>query len=110
MRTHRKLRRAVMKKRKRRKVPLLPLAHIRYESDHAGGLGGKLPAYAWPGGYPIFYLTKKDDVLCPDCANAQGRHDDDPVVAHDANWEDPELYCEGCSQRIESAYAEDEVK
>ena len=25
----------------------------------------------------------------------------------DVNWEDAELYCDHCSKRIESAYAED---
>ena len=30
------------------------------------------------------------------------------VTAHDANWENPDLYCDHCSSRIESAYAEDE--
>jgi hypothetical protein len=24
------------------------------------------------------------------------------------NWEDPQLFCEECNERIESAYAEDE--
>ena len=78
------------------------LAHIR-------GSDRKLPKYAWPGGYPMFYVTKRGNVLCPDCANAEGKDSDDPPVAHDANWEDPNLYCDACSQRIESAYAEDEV-
>ena len=79
--------------------PEKPLAHIR--DAH-----GKLPAYAWPGGYPIFYLTKKGNVLCPKCANKEGVRSEDPPTAHDANWEDPDLYCEGCNKRIESAYAE----
>ncbi|NCC58489.1 MAG: hypothetical protein EOM17_12790 [Synergistales bacterium] len=29
---------------------------------------GALPAYAWPGGYTIVYVTKKDEVLCAQCA------------------------------------------
>ena len=62
--------------------------------------------YSSVGSYPIFYVTKRSGVLCADCANAQGRKHDDPVVAHDANWEDPDLYCDDCSKRIESAYAE----
>lgn len=24
-------------------------------------------AYAWPGGYPIYYVTRDGGVLCPDC-------------------------------------------
>jgi hypothetical protein len=31
---------------------------------------GSLDAYAWPGGYPVYYLDKNNDVLCPKCAQA----------------------------------------
>jgi hypothetical protein len=72
---------------------------------------GKLVAYAWPGGYPMFYLVKSGDVLCPVCANKNDEeYPEDPVIAGDANWEDPELHCGNCNKRIESAYAEDEVE
>lgn len=75
---------------------------------------GTLPAYAWPGGYPIFYLLADDAVLCADCANgkngseASENHPDRQwrIVAADINWEDPNLYCDHCNKRIESAYAE----
>lgn len=30
---------------------------------------GKLPSYAWPGGYPVFYLMDDCETLCPACAN-----------------------------------------
>jgi hypothetical protein len=30
---------------------------------------GNLPAYAWPGGYPIYYVAADNGVLCPVCAN-----------------------------------------
>ncbi len=33
---------------------------------------GQLSAYAWPGGYDIGYLTDDDDILCAECANADG--------------------------------------
>jgi len=73
---------------------------------------GQLPAFAWPGGYPVYYLAKDDGVLCPKCANAFNPATDndeqlEPVAA-DVNWEDNSLYCEHCNARIESAYAEDE--
>lgn len=64
---------------------------------------GALPAYAWPGGYPVFYQTRTGDTLCPGCAT----NDIDNVVAGGVNWEDPTLHCDECSERIESAYAED---
>lgn len=67
---------------------------------------GKLPAYAWPGGYPLFYLDTDNNTLCPACAN---KHDmSSGIVDYDANWEDPSLYCDDCGKRIESAYAEDD--
>lgn len=72
---------------------------------------GSYQSFAWPGGYPVFYLSADNGVLCPKCANDNRKFDapDDPqwnVVAADVNWEDDSLYCDNCSQRIESAYAE----
>ena len=74
----------------------------------------KVVKYAWPGGYPMFYVTADGGVLSPeavednleDCCNPE-----DPawyVTGHDANWEDPNLYCDVTGERIESAYAEPE--
>ena len=69
---------------------------------------GKLPAFAWPGGYPIFYVSDYGAVLCPACANETAFDDDyETVIDYDANWEDPELFCD-CNKRIESAYGDDE--
>ena len=70
--------------------------------------------YAWPGGYPLFYLTKDNEVLCPTCVQDEIEQCCDPednwfVVAHDANWEDPCLHCDNCSARVESAYAEEDA-
>lgn len=67
---------------------------------------GRLSKYAWPGGYPILYLTKLGDVLCADCANEteQDRDHYDPVEAADVHWEGDPLQCDGCSNEIESAY------
>ena len=64
-----------------------------------------LPTYAWPGGYPVFYFSKDGTIFCPDCAN---QADAEPLITdYEINYEDPNLYCNGCSKRIESAYAED---
>ena len=75
---------------------------------------GTLASYAWPGGYPIFYLDSETSVLCPNCAN-KSHQDPDEVpqfkpIAADVNYDDPELYCDHCSCRIESAYAEDDAE
>ncbi len=75
---------------------------------------GELPAYAWPGGYPIYYLTADNGVLCPECANcAECRQadiypDDEQwrIVAQHVNYEDSSLPCDNCENRIQSAYAD----
>lgn len=67
---------------------------------------GSLPKYAWPGGYPMYYLDKMNNVLCPDCANENDDYTD-PLVAHDVNYEDTDLSCDHCSNPIEAAYADD---
>lgn len=73
--------------------------------------------YAWPGGYPCYFICSDGDSLSWDAAveNAAEIRDaviaDDNsgwrVVALDINWEDPDLYCCHTGKRIESAYAED---
>lgn len=67
---------------------------------------GKLSSWAWPGGYPIYYLDNENNILCPDCANKEG-YSTEPVAA-DVNWEDSELFCDDCNKRIESAYADED--
>lgn len=69
--------------------------------------------YAWPGGYPLFYLTADNGALCPQCANENfnlcNDHNDSQwyIVAYDINYEDDSLFCDNCSKQIESAYGED---
>jgi hypothetical protein len=77
---------------------------------------GKYPAYAWPGGYPVFYLMDDCEPLCPTCVNdptnpvhVGGDKDGWQIIGSDVNWEDPIMFCAHCPKRIESAYAEDEV-
>lgn len=72
---------------------------------HSNSLTGKLYKFSSLGCYPMFYFDKEDNVLCADCAQKER----DNIAAADANWEDPSLYCDECSERIESAYAEDDV-
>lgn len=76
-----------------------------------------LPRYSSYGSYPIYYVTENNSVLCCDCANSERAKDIDSrddkdwnVVDCDVNYEDAHLYCDECSERIESAYAEDEVE
>lgn len=71
-------------------------------------------SYAWPGGYPMYYIVKDGGVLCPRCANKELYRTIDPdddqffIVAADINYEDQSLYCDHCNSRIQSAYGEDE--
>jgi hypothetical protein len=75
-------------------------------------VNGSLPAFAWPGGYPVFYLDSENSVLCADCATKSA---DDPdeipqfkPIAYDIHWEGDSLFCEQCSVEIESAYGDPE--
>lgn len=69
---------------------------------------GKLPSYAWPGGYPLYYQTDQGTILCPGHASVESDFNDEVITSVDVNWEDASLYCEH-GERIESAYAEDEA-
>ena len=80
---------------------------------------GELQAYAWPGGYPVFYVTADGGVLCPTCASCKEVRqaviecpDDDQwrVVAADVNYEDDALFCDNCNERIESAYGDPDAQ
>ena len=75
--------------------------------------------FAWPGGYPLAMLTSDGGTLCYSCVRSEWREvcsairddrsDGWKVEAVFANWEDPSLFCDHCSERIESAYAEEDV-
>lgn len=75
---------------------------------------GQYDAYAWPGGYPIFYLFADGGICCPDCANGKNGSDasadtDDPqwkLVASDIHYEGEPLVCDHCGAQIESAYGD----
>lgn len=74
-------------------------------------------AYAWPGGYPVFFITADGAALSFEAAKTERRqiiraigHDEGfsgwRIVAFDINWEDNELFCDHTGERIESAYGE----
>jgi len=68
---------------------------------------GSLYKYSSVGCYPLFYIDGHNEVLCRDCAQESLNSDfeQDRPVACEANWEDPNLFC-NCGERIESAYAD----
>ena len=75
--------------------------------------------YAWPGGYPLFLVMKDGEPLCMDCAakneelilraTNDGYEEDWIAAGVDVNWEDTNLFCCNCNERIESAYGEEEA-
>jgi hypothetical protein len=77
--------------------------------------------HASPGGYPLFVVTSDGAALCFACVRKEWRQVCEAHIVPgyrrsgwfcegiDTNWEDPALWCDHCSQRIESAYAEDEA-
>lgn len=68
-----------------------------------------LPAFAWPGGYPLVYYVGGSVCLCPACANADvleldrlaGERTELLVDTHD---EGEPIICDDCGTGIESAY------
>lgn len=76
--------------------------------------------YAWPGGYPRYFITSDGEALSYEAAREEAEQirtaireksrDGWRVVAVDVNWEDPALYCCHTNDRIESAYAEDDAE
>ena len=73
-------------------------------------------AYAWPGGYPKFFITSDGEALDYETAKScrryilesiAGRTNDGwRVVGCDINWEDEHLYCANSDRKIPSAYGD----
>ena len=81
-------------------------------------------AYAWPGGYPVYYLARDgfrndetgelefnqydrgEHIMCSGCAENAGKEWSAIITAQEVNWEDTDLHCEYCEKPIESAYGE----
>ena len=56
-------------------------------------------------GYPLFYIKDGCHALCHMCASEETARG--VLVKMATNWEDKNLYCDACSEKIESAYAEE---
>jgi hypothetical protein len=78
--------------------------------------------YAWPGGYPCYFVMADGEALSFKAAKAERRlileairdQKDYPdkqwlPVGVEINWEDPALFCSHTNERIESAYTEDQA-
>lgn len=75
--------------------------------------------FAWPGGYPLFFITSDGAALSFEAVRENYRlvidamrndlRDGWQVIGCDVNWEDASLFCDHTGNRIVSAYAEEEV-
>lgn len=78
--------------------------------------------YAWPGGYPLYFVLSDGEALSFATARAEVRrllealrdYASDPressgwrPVAMEINYEDTDLYCAHSGDKIECAYGED---
>jgi len=73
--------------------------------------------YAWPGGYPLYFVTRDGEALSFDAVLAnieyireaiqQDYSTDWRVIACEINWEDADLICSHTGKRIECAYPQD---
>ena len=72
-------------------------------------------AYAWPGGYPLYFVTANGDALSFASVRDQYWHeirrirdgDRDRVIACEVNYENGDLFCEHTGEPIEAAYLEE---
>lgn len=74
-------------------------------------------AYAFPGGYPRFFITNDGEALSFESATKNRKlivnaiTDNDKtggwlVIGCDINWEDQHLFCADSNKKIESAYGD----
>lgn len=66
--------------------------------------GEELPAFTFPGGYPIVYFVDNDAVVCASCATKAPEE----VFTSQAHMEGPAIDCSVCGEAIESAYGDPE--
>jgi hypothetical protein len=74
--------------------------------------------FAWPGGYPTYFVCDDGAAVCHECVSKERRHILEAihhrvnngwrVVALDINWEDTRLCCDHCGEEIEAAYGDGE--
>lgn len=64
-----------------------------------------LPAFAWPGGYPVIYFDTDGCTLCAPCASAAAEYSACTSAA-EVYYEGPPVICEQCNAVIESAYGD----
>jgi len=63
--------------------------------------------YTSVGGYPLFYISQCNNVLCADCVDQLTEEEPEAVTTPAVNWECTNLHCDECSTKIGSAYSEE---
>jgi hypothetical protein len=71
--------------------------------------------YAWPGGYPRYFVCADGEPLCFACADKEQANVTSGIDTHDGLWEavgceinwDSDLTCANCAQPIQRAYPDD---
>ena len=74
--------------------------------------------YAWPGGYPLYFLAADGCALSFEAVRGKirqvlhamrhpGTDRDWQIIAVDVNWEDESLFCAHTGQLIPAAYSDD---
>ena len=92
--------------------------HIESPADFQEALDNG--PWAWPGGYPLFFVTSDGAALSYESAKDNAHlvkrailerdkttTDQWDVVFVDVNWEDVALYCEHSNERIPCAYGDE---
>lgn len=84
------------------------LAEIRRRADEMKGIyeaPRDLPAFAWPGGYTLIYVTEAGDILCAKCATeAVDEAQDDMPIGYQTHDEGESEHCANCNCEMESSY------
>lgn len=72
--------------------------------------------YAWPGGYPLYFIAADGGALSFDAAHENCDEIRNAIIGETStywrvvacvvNWDDENLYCDHTSKRIEPAYQE----
>jgi len=73
--------------------------------------------YAWPGGYPLYFIAADGEPLCHKCVRGNFKQviyetyrpragDMFRVIGQEINYEDEHLHCAHCEEQIQSAYGE----
>lgn len=91
--------------------------HSRIESAADLKATLRAGAYAWPGGYPLYFVTSDGAALSFESVRKELRSvlwsiknrvsDGWQVVACETNWEDSELVCDHSGARIPAAYGDE---